>query len=96
MKAGYASDFSRLLRHLTAKSGKTRYRLAQCSGVDEAYIFRLENGKRHNPSRDMVLKLGLGLMHGSSSITIYDVDELLLAAEFSPLRGRGEQLPPLC
>ena len=90
------TEFSKILKDLMDKSGKTRYRLAQCSGVDEAYIFRLENGERRNPTRDIVMKLGLGLMHDSSSVTIYDVNELLIGAEYSPLRGRGEQLPPLC
>ena len=90
------TEFSKILKDLMDKSGKTRYRLARCSGVDEAYIFRLESGERRNPTRDIVVKLGLGLMHDSSSVTVDDVNELLLSAEHSPLRGRGEQLPPLC
>ena len=94
MKARYATDFSRTLERLIEKSGNSRYRLSRCSQVDEAYIFRLEKGEKHNPSRDLVLKLGLGLMQGSSSVTIDDVNELLLATEHAPLRGRGEQ-PPL-
>ena len=93
MKNSYATEFSRRLERLIEKSQISRYRLAKFSQVDEAYIFRLENGQKHHPSRDLVLKLGLGLMKGSTSVTIDDVNELLLAAEHAPLRGRGEQLP---
>ena len=80
-----------MLEHLIEKSGISRYRLSRCSQVDEAYIFRLEKGEKRNPTRDLVIKLGLGLMQGSSSVTIDDVNELLLAAGHAPLRGRGEQ-----
>ena len=90
------TEFSKILKDLMDKSEKTRYRLARSSGVDEAYIFRLESGERRNPTRDLVVKLGMGLMHNSSAVSVDDVNELLLAAEYSPLRGRGEQLPPLC
>ena len=54
------TEFSKILKDLMDKSGKTRYRLARSSGVDEAYIFRLESGERRNPTRDLVVKLGMG------------------------------------
>lgn len=88
------TEFSKTLKSLMEKCGKTRYRLAQCSEVDEAYISRLVKGDKRSPSRDIVLKLALGLMQGPSSVTIDDVDELLLSAGHAPLRGRGEK-PPL-
>ena len=44
--------------------------------MDEAYIFRLEKGEKRGPTRDLVIKLGLRLMQGSS-VTIDDVNELL-------------------
>ncbi len=82
--------FAETLKKLRTRSGKSRYRVAQYSGVNEAYILRLERGERANPSRDIVLMLGFGLVEGSASIEIWEVDELLMSAEYAPLRRRGE------
>ena len=87
--------FAHTLRNLRTKSGKSRYRLAQYSGLDEAYILRLESGERQNPSRDAVFKLCLALTADSDSITINDANELLLAAGYAPLRSRGEADAPV-
>ena len=83
-------DFSRLLEELRIKSGKTRYKLAQYSGLDESYILRLETGERCNPSRDTVEKLCLALVSGSTTVPIDDVNRLRLAAGYAPLRTRGQ------
>ncbi len=85
--------FCGTLRKLRSKSGKSKYRLAQYSGLDEAYVGRLESGERQNPSRDTVMKLGLALVADSTTVSIHDVNELLLAGGYAPLRGRGEALP---
>ncbi len=82
--------FADALRTLRLKAGKSRYRLAQFSGVDEAYILRLERGHRSNPSRDVVLMLAIALVENSETANIYDVDALLLAAGYAPLRRRGQ------
>ena len=78
------------LRTLRTKGGKSKYRLAQYSGLDEAYILRLESGERQNPSRDAVMKLCLALAATSEAINIHEVNQLLLAAGYAPLRSRGE------
>ena len=82
--------FGDTLKTLRSKSGKSRYRLAQYSGLNEAYILRLESGERSNPSRNVVLMLGLALVEGSGSVGIWDIDGLLLSAGYAPLRRRGE------
>ena len=93
MASNATTEFSGTLRRLRSKSGKTRYKLAQYSGLDEAYVLRLESGERQNPSRDTVMKLGLALVADSDTVSIHDVNELLLAGGFAPLRGRGESVP---
>lgn len=93
MTSTMQTEFSRVLKRLLDKSGKTQYQLAKDSEVDEAYVFRLVNGERRKPSRDMVIKLGMGLMRGAYSLDINDVNALLMSAEYMPLRGRGERLP---
>ncbi len=82
--------FAQTLIKLRTQAGKSRYRLAQFSGVDEAYILRLERGHRSNPSRDVVLTLAIALVENSETASIHDVDALLLAAGYAPLRRRGQ------
>lgn len=64
--------------------------MAQHSGLDQSYLFRLESGGRENPSRDMVIKIALALVSGTTAVSIQDVDELLLAGDHAPLRVRGK------
>ncbi len=85
-------SFGNTLKALRLKAGKSRYRLAQFSGLDQAYLQRLETAERNNPSRDVVLMIGFALVENSSTVSLHDVDELLLAAEYAPLRRRGERL----
>ena len=54
--------FSDHLQKLRLKARKSRYRLAQFSGIDQTYLLRLERGERTNPSRDVVLTLALALV----------------------------------
>ncbi len=85
--------FGKALKSLRLKSDKSRYRLAQYSGIDQSYIQRLETGEKNNPSRDIVLLLAFALVENSDSVSIDDVDFLLLAAGFAPLRGRERFTP---
>ena len=75
-------------------ASKSRYRVAQYSDLNQAYILRLESGARGNPSRDVVLMLGLALVEDLDSVGIWDIDELLMSAEYAPLRRRGEAGAP--
>ena len=77
--------FAETLKKLRTRAGKSRYRLAQFSGLNQTYILRLERGDRENPTRDVVIMLGFGIVEGSESVAIWDIDELLMAAEYTPL-----------
>ena len=88
-------SFANTLKALRVKAGKSRYRLARYSAVDQAYLLRLETGERSRPSRDVVLMIGFALVENSSTVSLDDVDELLLAAGYAPLRRRGERLEPV-
>ena len=83
-------EFPRLLEELRIQSGKSRYKIAQYSGLDETYLLRLETGERRNPSRDTVEKLALALVSGDTTITLDDVNRLRLAAGYAPIRTRGQ------
>ena len=81
--------FSDTLKSLRIRSGKSRYALSQFSGIDQAYLLRLESGERANPSRDVVLMVALALVYDCSVVGIDDIDELLLAAGYAPLTRYG-------
>ena len=83
------SDFGKTLQTLRKKAGKSRYNLAWFSGLNEAYILRLETGERSNPSRDVVLMIALSLIQTSDHLEIWDIENLLLAANYAPLHRRG-------
>ena len=83
------NEFAVKLKMLRRRANKSIYRLAQDSGIDQAYIHRLESGEKANPSRDVVLMLALALSNNSDAVGIDDVEELLLAAGYAPFRRRG-------
>lgn len=83
--------FGDFLMELRQKAEKSRYRLAQYSGLDQTYIQRLETGHRSSPSRDVVMMIALALVENSEIVSVHDVDELLLSAGYAPLRRRGER-----
>lgn len=78
-------NFGDNLRYLRTRAGKSRYRLWQLTGLDQAFLARLEKGEK-NPSRNTVMLLGLALVHGCNEISCDETDELLLAAGYAPLR----------
>ncbi len=82
--------FGTTLRKLRLKAGKSRYRLAQFSEIDKSYLLRLERGERSNPSRNVVIRLGLALLTGSDALTMGDIEELLFAAGYAPLQRRDK------
>ena len=77
--------FSDVLRQLRVKAGKSRYQLWKFSGLDQAFLSRLERGEK-NPSRETVVLLGLALVHNCDAVGSEDIDELLLSAGYAPLR----------
>jgi len=72
------------LHRLRLKSGKSIYELAKLTGLDQAFIGRLEKGTK-GASRETVIRLGLALVHDCDTVSLHDVDELLMDAEFAPL-----------
>ncbi len=84
------TQFGRCLQELRHKAAKSRYRLAQYTGLNESYLLRLESGEKRQPSRDVALMLALALASGSDQVSLYDVEELLLSAGYAPLLRRGQ------
>jgi transcriptional regulator with XRE-family HTH domain len=53
-----------LLQHLRSERGLSLRELAQLSGVDHAYIYRLETGAKEAPSEEVLSKLIRALKAG--------------------------------
>lgn len=83
-------SFAETLKELRKKAGKSRYRLAQWSGLSEAYLLRLETGERANPSRDVVLMIAFALVAEADKIDLFDIEEFLWSAGYASLRRRGD------
>ena len=86
-------NFGDKLLNLRVRAGKSRYRLWQLTGLDQAFLARLEKGQK-NPSRNTVMLLGLALVHGCKEITCDEIDELLLAAGYAPLKDMRPRVLP--
>lgn len=80
------------IRKLRERQHITQLELAEECGLSEAYVCRIESGERHL-NRDLLL---IVLLRGLS-LTRFQVDQLLLLAEFSPLRSNNKpaRLVPL-
>lgn len=73
----YANQFTEVLSELLEKSGVSCYQIHQYTGIDQAYLSRLKSGERHNPSPEVIMKIGLALSHLSSKVRISDIEALL-------------------
>ncbi len=82
------TEFSRTLLEQRRKRGKSRQFLSQFTGIDEAYIRRLETGEKCNPSPEVIVKLWIGLVADEGQFRNdptmpYGLSELLDAAGFT-------------
>ena len=75
---GYFSDFGSALRYWRTRRGYSQLRLAVDSSVSQRHLSFLESG-RSQPSRDLVLKLGIVL-----DVPLRQRNAMLLAAGFAP------------
>lgn len=75
---GYFSDFGSALRYWRTRRGISQLRLAVDGGVSQRHLSFLESG-RAQPSRDLVLKLGIVL-----DVPLRQRNAMLLAAGFAP------------
>jgi transcriptional regulator with XRE-family HTH domain len=68
------------LEHLRKSAGLSFDQLSSRSLVDRRYLWDLETGKKGNPGRNVVLRIGIGLRLG-----VEELDILLREAGHLPL-----------
>lgn len=75
----FPDRFSSLLE----KSGVTCYQISEFTGIDQAYLSRLRNGSKHNPSAEVVIRIGLAIVRYRQGINLYHVEQLLNSAGYT-------------
>lgn len=84
IKTGILNNrFPEKFSDLLEKSGVTCYQISEFTGIDQAYLSRLRNGSKHNPSADVVIKIGLALVRYGKSINLYHIERLLSSAGYT-------------
>ena len=71
------SNFSEVFSKILRETGVSCYEISQFSNLDQAYLSRLKNGQKSNPSFETVMKICLALTHLSIKVDLSDVDCLL-------------------
>ena len=72
------------LSHYLERDGRSLNRVAQAALIDVAYVWRLCEGARRGPSRDLLIRLGLALR-----LEPEELDDLLVAADYAPITLRA-------
>ena len=73
----YANDFSKAFYTLLEETGVSCYQISQYTHLDQAYLSRLKNGEKHNPSLETVIKISLAFAHYSNQVQLHDVQRLI-------------------
>ena len=77
MKEGlYSDSFSLTFSKLLKKTGVSYYSIAQYADIDQAYLSRLKNGEKTNPSPETIMRISLALARLSDKIHLADIELL--------------------
>ena len=92
------SDFQKVLNRLFVQSGKSTTLVCKLGGLDRAYVIRLLEGTKTNPSVETLTRLWIGLSMDASVVAEYPtfqhgLMELLHASAMShaPIRLAEEK-----
>jgi transcriptional regulator with XRE-family HTH domain len=72
----YKDNFSLVFIELLEKSRVSCYQIHEYTSLDQAYLSRLKNGEKQNPSPETIIKISLALTHYSDKIKFYDIQKL--------------------
>jgi len=77
------NQFPEKLSDLLERSGVSCYQISKFTGIDQAYLSRLRNGSKHNPSAEIIVKIGLALVRYGKGMNLYHVEQLLNSAGYT-------------
>jgi hypothetical protein len=72
----YSSNFPQVFSKLLEKTGISCYRISEYSHVDQAYLSRLRNGEKSDPTPEIIVRIGLAFAHLTPRFTIVDAERL--------------------
>lgn len=72
----YSNSFSQVFSQIVEMAGVSCYQISQFAHLDQAYLSRLKNGEKQNPSPETIMKISLALAHYSDKIKLYDIQKL--------------------
>ena len=78
-KGLYSNNFSKVFSKLLEKYDVTCYKISKYVHLDEAYLSRLRNGEKGNPSPETVVKICLALAHFNNNLKLDDYESLFKA-----------------
>ena len=81
----YKNNFSEAFCKLLDKSKVTCYQLHQYTHLDQAYLSRLKNGVKTNPSPETIMKISLGICHFATNIKLSEIEDLFNSVGWSLL-----------
>jgi len=87
----YQSQFTKVFSSILEKNDISCYKISQYTNLDGAYLSRLRKGLKGNPSPEVVIRIGLALVHCNKSIGLSDIEMLFNATGrtlFPNSRGR--------
>lgn len=92
------TEFQHTLSRLLAQSGKSVSLVARLGGVDRAYLLRLLDGSKDNPSIETLLRIYVGLIFDAElakthPTIVHGLSELLLAATMSTAPSKLSAVP---
>ena len=77
MDAGlYSNSFSEVFSKILENTRVSCYQIHSYTNLDQAYLSRLKNSQKINPSPETIMKISLGLVHCCPKITLSDIDNL--------------------
>jgi len=65
--------------NLLKRTGISCYQITKYTDLDGAYLSRLRNGGKNNPSAETIMKISLALAHLGEDIALHDIGELFNA-----------------
>jgi transcriptional regulator with XRE-family HTH domain len=77
--------FGQVLRQLREAAGLSYNALGERARIDPKYLYNLEAGKRYNPSRNAVIRIGIGLC-----LDVDSLDEILTSAGHVSILDRAK------
>src|SRR5215211_5146763 len=73
-------DLGGLIAEYLERDGRSLNAIARAALIDVAYLWRLREGEKCHPSRDVLIRLGLAL-----KLEPEELDELLVEADYAPI-----------